>query len=263
MPYSLATPSTIAHQDSLSMGFFQARMLERVGTSFFRGSSRCRDWTCISWVSCIDRWILYHGATSEAHIVTLTNSKSLTPSLPPCIALFQGSEKTYRSVHLILFVVFFKFANIRYLFELKLGETSVLPWQPCLCYIFSSTRWYWSGHGHFEDFTQWKVKLGRHQRYTGDGGESRFEVHRVTSSSLVSSPSYHLCKFANRGLRSHQCLVKQKFSPIRNVLRKAADAIIHYTCLRWNSQNRLYVFVVCKPEVILQLVASLHPNYQY
>ena len=36
------------------------RILEPIAVSFSRGSSRPRDWTC---VSCIIRWILYHWAT--------------------------------------------------------------------------------------------------------------------------------------------------------------------------------------------------------
>ena len=45
-------------------GISQARILEWVAISFSRGSSRSRDWTCIS---CISRWILYHWATWEVH----------------------------------------------------------------------------------------------------------------------------------------------------------------------------------------------------
>ena len=44
----------------------QARILEWVATSYFRGSSWPRDWTCASYVSCICRRILYHRATREA-----------------------------------------------------------------------------------------------------------------------------------------------------------------------------------------------------
>ena len=43
------------------------------------GSSRIRDWTC---VSCIGRWILYHWATREAFIVVLI-----------CISLVANAEK--------------------------------------------------------------------------------------------------------------------------------------------------------------------------
>lgn len=67
----------------------------------------------------------------------------------PCIHLFQGSERTYHSVHVILF---FKICKHK-IFALQLGETGVFPLQLHLCYILSSIRWYWSGHGHFGDFT--------------------------------------------------------------------------------------------------------------
>ena len=53
----LATPWTVAYQAPLSMGFFQARILEWVAISYSRGSSWPRGPTC---VSCIGRWILYH-----------------------------------------------------------------------------------------------------------------------------------------------------------------------------------------------------------
>ena len=41
-------------------GIFQARILEWIAISFSRGSSWPRAQTCISWVSCIGRQILYH-----------------------------------------------------------------------------------------------------------------------------------------------------------------------------------------------------------
>ena len=44
-------------------GISQARIVEWVAISFFRGSSWTRDQTHIS---CIGRWILYHWATREA-----------------------------------------------------------------------------------------------------------------------------------------------------------------------------------------------------
>ena len=40
-------------------GILQARILEWVAMPFSRGSSRPRGWTCISYVSCIGRWVLY------------------------------------------------------------------------------------------------------------------------------------------------------------------------------------------------------------
>ena len=59
MDYSL--PGSSVH------GIFQARILEWVAISSYRRSSQPRDWSCISWVSCIGRQTLYHWATREAH----------------------------------------------------------------------------------------------------------------------------------------------------------------------------------------------------
>ena len=42
---------------------FQARILEWVASSSSRGSSQPRNWTCISCLSCISRWTLYHWVT--------------------------------------------------------------------------------------------------------------------------------------------------------------------------------------------------------
>ena len=57
-PVDCSLPGSSAH------GIFQARILEWVAVSFFRGSSQPRYRICIS---CIGRWILYHCANWEAH----------------------------------------------------------------------------------------------------------------------------------------------------------------------------------------------------
>ena len=49
---------------SSAHGIVQARILEWVATSFSRGSSRPRDRTCVSCVSCIGGWVLYHCTTT-------------------------------------------------------------------------------------------------------------------------------------------------------------------------------------------------------
>ena len=51
---------TVACQAPLSMGFSQARILEWAVTSSSRGSSRLRDQTHVSHVSCMGRRDLYH-----------------------------------------------------------------------------------------------------------------------------------------------------------------------------------------------------------
>ena len=41
-------------------GILQARIVEWVTMLSSRGSSQPRDWNCISYISCIGRWVLYH-----------------------------------------------------------------------------------------------------------------------------------------------------------------------------------------------------------
>ena len=55
-------PSSCVH------GILQARILEWVAISSSRGSSWPRDWTQVSYVSCIGRWVLYRWAAEEALI---------------------------------------------------------------------------------------------------------------------------------------------------------------------------------------------------
>ena len=61
-------------------GILQARILEWVAISSFRGSSWPRDWAHVSWVSaCIGRWILYHCTTwdecSQPHYSLIVKEK--------------------------------------------------------------------------------------------------------------------------------------------------------------------------------------------
>ena len=55
-----ATLWTVTLQAPLSVGILQARTLEWVAMLSSRGSSRSRDQTCISYISCIGRWVLYN-----------------------------------------------------------------------------------------------------------------------------------------------------------------------------------------------------------
>ena len=65
---SFATPWTVAYQAPLSMEFSRQEYWSGLLYPAPGESSRLRDRTQISWVSCISRWILYHFATWEAHI---------------------------------------------------------------------------------------------------------------------------------------------------------------------------------------------------
>ena len=57
---TLCDPMDCSLPSSSVYGIFQARIREYVAISYSRGSSQPKDWTCISCVSCIGRWILYH-----------------------------------------------------------------------------------------------------------------------------------------------------------------------------------------------------------
>ena len=71
-------------------GIPQARMLEWVAMPSSRGSSWPRDWTCISYVSCIGRpycadFILFYQWVFHQSTLTLT-SRSVSPSPSDCFA---------------------------------------------------------------------------------------------------------------------------------------------------------------------------------
>ena len=57
---SLCYPTDCSPPGSSVHGLFQASILEQVGVSYSRGSSQPRDWTHVSYVSCIGRQILHH-----------------------------------------------------------------------------------------------------------------------------------------------------------------------------------------------------------
>ena len=59
-------PWIVAHQASLSMEFPRQEILEWTAIFHSRGPSQPGDWSRISCVSCIGRWILYHCAIYEA-----------------------------------------------------------------------------------------------------------------------------------------------------------------------------------------------------
>ena len=62
---TLCDPMDCSPPGSSFHGFLQARILEWVAVPFSRGSSRPRDQTHVSYVSCIGRWILYHWAIGQ------------------------------------------------------------------------------------------------------------------------------------------------------------------------------------------------------
>ena len=70
-----ATPWAIARQAPLSMGFL--RQEYRSGLPFPPpGVFLTRDWTCVFFISCIDRWILYYCATWDAPALIIMSSQA-------------------------------------------------------------------------------------------------------------------------------------------------------------------------------------------
>ena len=87
-----ATPASSVH------GILQARVLEWVAMPSSRGSSPPRDGTHIS---CISRWILYHWATREAHLL-LQLALCLAAQLCPALCDPMDCSPPGSSVHGIL-----------------------------------------------------------------------------------------------------------------------------------------------------------------
>ena len=65
---TLCNPMDYNPAGSSVRGILQARILEWVAMPSSRGSSRPRDWTCISYIG---RWILYHCTTWKAFSVDI------------------------------------------------------------------------------------------------------------------------------------------------------------------------------------------------
>ena len=74
-PMDCSPPSSSVHRIS------QARILGWVAISYSRGSSQLRDWSHVSCVSCIGRWILYCWTTQEVLTATLLQNCELSELL--------------------------------------------------------------------------------------------------------------------------------------------------------------------------------------
>ena len=66
--------------DSSVHGILQARTLEWVAMPSSRGSSGPRDWTRVSYISCICRWLLYHYCQLGSPFIYYSASKYLVSS---------------------------------------------------------------------------------------------------------------------------------------------------------------------------------------
>ena len=108
-PMDCSPPGSSVH------GTLQARIKEWVVISFSRVSSQPRDWTHISYVSCIGRWVLYHYCHLGSPVPWILQPISTLNFTPA--ALF-----AYSSIH---FSISSSFAPFLLLFSL---ESKGLPW---------------------------------------------------------------------------------------------------------------------------------------
>ena len=79
---SFATPWTVFLEASSVHGIFQAIILEWVAMPSSRGSSWPKDWTGISYVSCIGRQVLYHWHHLGSPLTLVTPNKFIRSLLP-------------------------------------------------------------------------------------------------------------------------------------------------------------------------------------
>ena len=100
-------------------GILQARTLELVAISFFRGSFRPSNQTHVSCISCIGRQILYHWATWEAPKATIDHPKMCDHG-PVSIKLYSWTLKYEFHIsfiwHQMLFFFWFfssEFSNVK------------------------------------------------------------------------------------------------------------------------------------------------------
>ena len=83
-------------------GILHARILEWAAVSFSRGSSQPRNQTCISWVFCIGRQILYHRAMCKAPLkisIRSTHSLSLWKTQCHQLSVFVNPQQALFTFH--------------------------------------------------------------------------------------------------------------------------------------------------------------------
>ena len=84
-------------------GIFQARILEWVAISFSRGSFQPRDWTHVSYVSCLNKRVLCEQQTTDKCVCPDCFQNQLSPhhSLSPWVSLLPKTNHQIRSDQLL------------------------------------------------------------------------------------------------------------------------------------------------------------------
>ena len=120
---TLWDPMDCSLPDSSVLGNLQARILGWVAMLSSKGSSRPRDQSHISYVSCIGRWVLYHWHTWKAHSHG-GKSLSLVELLPPILWFTSVLLLNYISITYFLG----KRITVAFLeFKSSLGLNLILP----------------------------------------------------------------------------------------------------------------------------------------
>ena len=96
---TLWEPMDYSPSGSSVWGIFQARILEQVGIPFSRGSFQPRGWTCVSYISCIGRWTLYHWATWEASNFMFHSSLFLQVQVEYYMKMRVWMKNTHTHIH--------------------------------------------------------------------------------------------------------------------------------------------------------------------
>ena len=99
---TLCHPMDCSSLGSTVHGIFQARILKWVAISYSRGSSWTRDWTHVSWVSCIGRQIVYHWCHLESRMYVYICLKILPSPSPKEKKKVLGHKSTNRAQWLVI-----------------------------------------------------------------------------------------------------------------------------------------------------------------
>ena len=127
---TLCTPVDCSPPGSSVCEIFQVRILKWVAISFFRGSSQPRDWTHVSWVSCIFRQIQVQEWNCWVIILCLTSWGTAK--------LFSIAAELF-SIPTITFLCFCIFI---FKFSLRLHLLNEIHWSPCWsCNLLLSPLW--------------------------------------------------------------------------------------------------------------------------
>ena len=125
-------------------GIHQARILEWVAMYSSRVSSRPRDRTRVSYISCTGRWVLYHERHLESPFIYYSASKYLVSSF----------FLKYTSLLLLFYLYYFPVIK-KYLNSLVTlwASFEVLFW--ILCQAILGSPLIWAGYKRFTVFLWW------------------------------------------------------------------------------------------------------------